>query len=753
MPRNIGRIEADMTLDSRGVARGARDAEQSLDQIGEAADRAQEQAEEFRERLGAVGSTLRTFGLAAGAAAAGVAVVGRQINEIASFGRELSSLSDQVGISVESFQRFRQAFVFAGGEYDEAIETARDFAEAIGLAVQGTGEQARAFERLGFTARDARRFLATDFTEVLREFSEPFSLLSDREQLTLLRDIGISRTEGIQNLLRDTADFDRVLEQVSGIGTISEDATNRLADLANAIFALTEQLRVGFANAVGSASESLQRLVQRGLDILPESARQTSAALSVFANNLENILSALVVAGGLRIGGQAIGAGISGIAAIRGGQVLSNFFGTARQQGGVPFGAAPQTATALTATAAGLSNLVTVVGAVTAGFVALQATIELAREQQRQLLIDQAINVPAPEGVFDTEALEAALEPVVSTLEAERERIEADLEAARRRAITGGFGATSAQVRRLEEDLAAVGTAESELEASAERLREIQADRLLTALRNEETVRQSARLEAEAAAAEAARLEAERQRAAEAAFQARIRDLSLTTAVTTIVPQFTIPAPDLSRFFTTDVINRQFGDLFGGVTGQGFRRFPGRVADETEELTVRFQDLSLIQQGMILSTNELANAFGDLISSITDGVDSLGAAAADFAREFVEVLLNNLILRPLAQNASTLLGGFFGIGQPAQTGAVGGPFGPGLLITGETGREATFMNGRGFTLNPQDTERLLNGRGDTNISVTVNGSVDDPRRFAQEIAREVQIALVNNIDTMQRSVL
>ena len=316
MPR-IGNIDIVADVDARGVNEQLRRTERQVEALERRTESAARANAAFQSSLGGVGQALRQVGtatVAAGAAAIGFGILARNSAQL---GQELLALSGQIGISVESFQRFRQVYQFTGGEFDEAIETARDFAEAISLAAEGTGTQAEAFRRLGFSAQQARRFIGQDLLQVLQQIQQPFQELLPADQLTFLRDIGIQRVEGIQNLLADTELFNEALRETADIGVISQRVAEDLTDLSREVQASEEALRVQFATALSNASESLVGLGQAFRTILPSAMEQAGAAVSAFAGDFRGVLGTLGILAGGRIGTAAIGAGITGAAALR----------------------------------------------------------------------------------------------------------------------------------------------------------------------------------------------------------------------------------------------------------------------------------------------------------------------------------------------------------------------------------------------------------------------------------------------------
>ena len=329
------------------------------------------------------------------------------------------------------------------------------------------------------------------------------------------------------------------------------------------------------------------------------------------------------------------------------------------------------------------------------------------------------------------------------------------------REIGSIFGAFSSGATSVGEALAFIDQQEADLETQLRRLEGQLQEQVSAGQRREEIIQRQIAAENEAAQLERERLRLRQEQNAREAFQARIRDLSLTTQVTdlNIQPQGVFAQPrlpergpvtfDFSRETLSDLrdtMREGFGflvgdlqDLFGRATT--FEPAPPEPVEPPG--IVAFQDLSVVQQSLIFSTNELTDSFGNFISAVASGSAELGQAASDFAANFVNVLLDALVLRPLAANTATLLGGLFGIGQTLPGNQLGGPFEPGLLVTGERGPEANFFSRPGFTLNAEDTEQLLRGGSGVSAQVNFYGDVNvDSDARMQQLAEEIGVQIL-----------
>lgn len=279
------------------------------------------------------GSVGKMKGLAMGAAAAGAAVAAMgkaifdQVQKIADIGDEAAKVSQQLGLTAESYQELGHAAELSGASQASVQAAIRRLGRAANEASQGVAEYKDSFDQVGLSATDAQGNLkSTDV--LLMELSDTFQTLeSDTQKVALAQDFfGRSGTKLIPMLNQGSAGIQEMRDEARELGIVlSEDATKESEVWNDTITRMKAVMKGARNEAMVPLISEIGTLVDAVASVLPAIGRTIQITLvlggvlgdlgrviEVIINLMEWLMGVvLTLAGGLLLNTDMIDKGMS----------------------------------------------------------------------------------------------------------------------------------------------------------------------------------------------------------------------------------------------------------------------------------------------------------------------------------------------------------------------------------------------------------------------------------------------------------
>ena len=717
--RSLGDIVIDATINTTGMAAGARRAETALERFERQTEEARRSIDRFEASVRQVGTVLRQSFYTALAAAGSAAVFGRFVQQTAQWGEELSAAAARIGDTVEGLQRFGQALALHGGDQERAQRIAERLRSSVALAAQGYSTYARALEQFGISAEEANRLGAQPLLETIRALARGAENLNAAQIAGALGQlVGQRNLAGLQNIIQGgPAGATAAFAVTDDLRRVSTEQAERLTALNAEIFKLTNDLQIGFRQAVADSAEGLRGFAEQFRETLPSVFRELSSGLVTFTENLDRVIRLLSVLVGTRVLGSLATAGVTGAGAfVASGSVFRGIreeLDRARIAGRDPR-FSPTGITAFSQTVGGLAGLaggaIAVTGVLYGLYEAGRLRLEQLREQQRQEI----------EGFTTIERLDEE----EARLRQQRVRLEAELAASVQSAGQFDVGRS---IRSILDDL------ESNTQAQ-----EVVADRRLVLEERYDTFRRD-QLRRERENEEARRL------AAQAEIEQRRREIRERQVLINrelrgleALGGFRVrPGPGLGTpgafGFTQldfDVIRRRTSTDTGAGVGESTRRI-FELVRSGGEFDDSLRGLTATQRGIITTTDQMVRSMSGFINALTSGNGILESTTA-LLRDFFSTIFTNVVLGPAAEGAGNLLRGLFtGSPTPGHTGLD--------IQPGDFFRVAPneYLSTTTARLEPASRVRGQAGAVDNSINITFAGPVDADR--AVELIEESAI--------------
>lgn len=282
-----GKVERELDGAFVKVARSAESAgakvQRSADKMGRSFTKAAATVDQAGKMMGA--------GLAAAAAAgAGLVTLGQ---EIADTRNELSDMSVETGISVETLAALRFGANAAGKDLSGFQSSLGKFADTAAKAAEGVGPAADVFEGLGVSATDTEGKLRP-LDGLFREVAQKIASIEDETLRTAAATRVFGRSGGgLTNVMQVLGgDLDRVAAATEVVGTGMELGANEAAQYQRDMAVLNQVLDRVKASAAGTAGAFVKGLAG-GMQLTRMAAITATGGLTAMAAQLSYLTSSL----------------------------------------------------------------------------------------------------------------------------------------------------------------------------------------------------------------------------------------------------------------------------------------------------------------------------------------------------------------------------------------------------------------------------------------------------------------------------
>jgi hypothetical protein len=254
----IGSLRVSLGLDSSQFNQGATSAEKRAHALGDRIGKS------MRSPIAAIGSLKGVIGTLAGALALQEFAVATQ--RAFDFADSIQDLSDRTGASTKLIQEFRYAAQLTGSDVGTADESLGKFTKTLGLAQQGSKQQADLFKSLGVTS--------SDFDEAFRQTLDGLAKLPTIQQRNAVAlQIFGKGAATLTNLLgQGSAAFEQMAAKAQALGlVISGDLLANAGQVNDKLDTMKMILETN-ADALGTLADGFLKVATNALQAI-EAAR------------------------------------------------------------------------------------------------------------------------------------------------------------------------------------------------------------------------------------------------------------------------------------------------------------------------------------------------------------------------------------------------------------------------------------------------------------------------------------------------
>jgi hypothetical protein len=265
----IGSLRVSLGLDSSQFNQGATSAEKRAHALGDRIGKS------MRSPIAAIGSLKGVIGTLAGALALQEFAVATQ--RAFDFADSIQDLSDRTGASTKLIQEFRYAAQLTGSDVGTADESLGKFTKTLGLAQQGSKQQADLFKSLGVTS--------SDFDEAFRQTLDGLAKLPTIQQRNAVAlQIFGKGAATLTNLLgQGSAAFEQMAAKAQALGlVISGDLLANAGQVNDKLDTMKMILDTKFASAIVTNADALGTLADGFLKVATNALQAIEAARNFY---------------------------------------------------------------------------------------------------------------------------------------------------------------------------------------------------------------------------------------------------------------------------------------------------------------------------------------------------------------------------------------------------------------------------------------------------------------------------------------
>ena len=685
MATSLGDVRIDIRSRDTSFQRNTKRQRAEIRKLRTDLRRARRTIAQYRKSLSDTARTAARFATGAVAAVgAGLAAIGASASRSL---KEIQVSANNLRLSLETFQLYQSAGEIVGATNDDIADSLQTLSVRFEEAREGTGEQLLLFNKMGISLRDIRDTVG-DFPARLQLFQERLAAVTDQnvrlEVLdALLGDVGRRTLPVFADSTRVLADAARQLEATGG--HFSNFDIQAIDDIRIAFGKLTGRIFTEGVNVLRDYREELVSIAETLLATVPPAFEALRKAIAAVRENFDLVVTAARAFVSFKIG----------VAAARAVTGVLQLAGAIRT-----LAAAGQILT--------ISNPATAVAGLAAAVVAYRGigdVIDNVTQKYKLLALEQG-----------------TLEDIAKA-EAEAIQRVADARAAYNKELENPGGGDRLAVLqddiRIAEEQRAAVTA-----VTIARREELRAQEAAIAAAQAEATQRTQVVAAVKEEAEARQIILTHRRQSfeflRREEEARLRALRIQQAEIDAQNEQARIIRDAANIFAA---SQQEQRAEYEATGRALR--------------TQLEDMRNQEQLLTRAADNIANAFGNSISNIINGFESLGQSAKKLAQTIISELSRVAIIQPIIDLLGGNLRNFIGLG-----GLVGRQFGgpvrrgqPYLVGEGGGRPELFIPNQDGNIISNSDLRR---GSGVTTVQIpiTIYGN-PDPEGLSSIIRTEV----------------